>query len=85
MSIQDEVDTSMTTTTDPIALSIAEAAACAGLSRSLLYERIAAGELPIAHVGRRTLILVDDLRAFLERHRVGQEESPKRPSGRGKP
>lgn len=63
-----------TTTADPISLSITEAAACTGLSRSLLYERIAAGELPIARVGRRTLVLVDDLRAFLERNRVKRNE-----------
>lgn len=63
------------TTTDPIALSITEAAARSGLSRSLLYERIAAGELPTAHVGRRTLVFVDDLRTFLERHRVKRNEN----------
>jgi excisionase family DNA binding protein len=55
----------------PVALaySIPDAAPI-GISRSNLYEQIRAGEIPAIKIGARTLIGDDDLRAFLERHRV---------------
>ena len=53
----------------------AQAAAMSGLSRSLLYEAMATGELPSIRVRAARLILVDDLRAWLESHRIGQEQS----------
>jgi excisionase family DNA binding protein len=57
----------------PVALaySIPDAAARIGISRSNLYEQIRVGEIPTIKIGARTLIGDDDLRAFLERHRVG--------------
>ena len=48
-----------------IAISIAEAARRSGLSRSTVYEAIARGELKVRKAGRRSLILVDDLHAWL--------------------
>jgi excisionase family DNA binding protein len=56
----------------PVALaySIPDAAARIGISRSNLYEQIRVGEIPTIKIGARTLIGDDDLRAFLERHRV---------------
>jgi excisionase family DNA binding protein len=54
----------------PIAYSVREAAARLGISRSSLYLVIAPGEIPIAKIGSRTLILDDDLRAYLARQRV---------------
>jgi excisionase family DNA binding protein len=54
----------------PIACSVRDAAAPIGISRSSFYLLIARGEIPIAKVGNRTLILDDDLRAYLARQRV---------------
>ncbi len=41
-----------------------------GISRSKLYQIVAAGDLAIIKVGRRTLISDRDLRDFLDRHRA---------------
>jgi excisionase family DNA binding protein len=57
-------------TRSPIARSVRDAAACIGISRSVLYLVIGRGELPVVKVGSRTLILDDDLRAYLARQRV---------------
>jgi excisionase family DNA binding protein len=48
----------------PIAYSIKQAAASAGVSRSQLYNEIANGNLPARKRGRSTLVLHDDLIAW---------------------
>jgi excisionase family DNA binding protein len=48
-----------------LAISIAEAARRAGVGRSSIYEAIRRGELLVRKCGRRSLILLDDLRAWL--------------------
>ena len=53
-----------------LAYSIPEAAARISLSRSRLYELIASGEIAFVEIGTRTVICEDDLRAFLDRHRI---------------
>lgn len=50
---------------DPIAISIAEAGRMAGLGRTSIYAAIQRGQLKTRHFGRRTLIEVDSIRAFL--------------------
>jgi excisionase family DNA binding protein len=55
---------------ETLAYSVPDAAARLGISRSGLYLLIARGEIPIAKVGHRTLVLDDDLRAYLAAHRV---------------
>jgi excisionase family DNA binding protein len=55
---------------DRLAYRIPAAVAATDIPRSKIYTLIAAGELPVIHVGRTTLILAADLRAFLERRRV---------------
>lgn len=47
------------------AISIIEAARRAGVGRSSIYEAINRGEIPLRKNGRRSLILVDDLRAWV--------------------
>lgn len=56
--------------TFPLAHSVPDAARRIGISRSGLYILIGRGEIAVAKVGHRTLILDDDLRAYLTRHRV---------------
>jgi excisionase family DNA binding protein len=49
-----------------LAYSPANAARQAGISRSRLYELIAAGKLPARKLGHRTLILRGDLERYLD-------------------
>ena len=64
-----------------IAYSVPNAAMRAGISRSMLYELIAVGDVPIVKVRGRSLVLDSDLRAFLERCRVASASTgaPARP------
>jgi excisionase family DNA binding protein len=50
---------------EKLAYSVKEAATASGISKSLVYQKIKAGELPAKRLGVRTLILADDLQAFL--------------------
>jgi hypothetical protein len=47
------------------AVSIAEASAMSGVGRTRLYAEIANGNLQARKFGRRTIVLVNDLKAFL--------------------
>jgi len=51
---------------EPLALSIAEACSVARAGRTALYEAIRSGSLRAVKRGRRTLVLADDLRRYLE-------------------
>jgi len=53
-----------------IALTIKEAAAACGISRTTLYGLIKAGELIPVKIGVRTLIPHADLEALIERKRA---------------
>ena len=50
---------------EKLAYSIAELPAIVSLGRSHIYEEIRAGRLRTIKAGRRTLVLADDLRAWL--------------------
>lgn len=50
----------------PLAYSPDEAAKLCGIGRTRLYEAIRAGQLPAHKFGRRTVILAESLRAFLD-------------------
>lgn len=51
----------------PIAVVPEEAARASGTTRTAVYEAIARGDLVSFKAGRRRLILVDELRAWLNR------------------
>ena len=50
---------------DRIAVPISEACRISGIGRSKLYEMIKTGDVRIAKVGRRSLVLIESLRALL--------------------
>lgn len=51
---------------EPIALQIPDAVKVSGLGRSSIYKAIQEGKLPTRKAGKRTLILADDLRKFID-------------------
>jgi excisionase family DNA binding protein len=50
----------------PLAYSIAEACSVARAGRTALYEAIRSGALRAVKRGRRTIVLAEDLRRYLE-------------------
>ena len=52
---------------DPLAFTIPQAMSTAGIRKTSLYAAIKRGDLRAKKSGRRTLILRDDLHAWLER------------------
>jgi excisionase family DNA binding protein len=52
---------------EQLALTISEACAAARIGRTSLYQAIETGTLRAVKRGRRTLVLPDDLRDWLER------------------
>jgi hypothetical protein len=58
-----------------IGLSISEAAKAASLGRSSIYEALGRGSLVGKKLGRRTIILDSDLRAFLAALRPAKPQS----------
>jgi excisionase family DNA binding protein len=50
----------------PMAVSIAQAVGLTGVGRSTLYKAIKRGDLPMRKVGRRTLLLTEDIRRWIQ-------------------
>jgi excisionase family DNA binding protein len=49
----------------PLSYSVADVVKLSGVGRTVLYEEIKAGRLKAHKLGRRTLILTDDLQHWL--------------------
>ncbi|MFN3699972.1 MAG: helix-turn-helix transcriptional regulator [Alphaproteobacteria bacterium] len=49
----------------PLSLSIEEVLTATGLGRTKLYQLISSGKLKARKIGKRTIILQEDLQAFL--------------------
>ena len=64
----------------PISYSIRGAVAASGICRSTLYELIGTGKLRKRKVGRKTIIMHDDLKAVLEALPDSDPPAKKRPS-----
>lgn len=50
---------------EPLAVPISEACRLGGIGRSTIYSEISKGNLRVHKIGRRTVIAMDDLRAWL--------------------
>ena len=57
--------------TEPLLLTIPEAARLLSIGRTLAYELIAAGELEVVHINRAARVPLDAVHAFVERRRAG--------------
>jgi excisionase family DNA binding protein len=57
-------------TLEPLAYTVKDAARVLGVSRGMLYELMATGELPSTKLGSRRLIRREAIVSLLERHEV---------------
>jgi excisionase family DNA binding protein len=64
--MEDAMRTTEDAVGDRLAISVVDAARLTGLGRTSIYAAIATGALTSRKFGRRTLILRDDLRAWVE-------------------
>ena len=55
---------------EPLTMRIPEAARLLSISRSSFYRLLGNGEIEIAKSGRKTLVIVESLKAFIARNRV---------------
>lgn len=53
----------------PMAYSVVDAARVLGIGKSKLYELVKQGEIETIKIGSRTLVLHDQLAAFVDRQR----------------
>ena len=55
---------------EPILLTVVEAARKLSIGRTLTYELIGSGQLEVVHIGRATRVPIDAVHAFVERRRT---------------
>jgi excisionase family DNA binding protein len=69
---ENKVSSALSTFSSRLAYGIEGAADALDLSRSRIYELIAAGQIAACKVGKRTIIPATELAAFLDRHQVAR-------------
>jgi len=52
--------------TNPITCTIADACRLSGIGRTTLYSLLSAGDIRSVRIGRRRLVVVESLRAYLD-------------------
>lgn len=57
-----------------LTFSLADAASAIGVGKSTLHELIATGKIPVRKLGRRSLILREDLEAYVQSLPVSGEQ-----------
>lgn len=55
---------------DRLAVRVPDAAQILSISRAAVYRLLSAGEIEASKSGQKTLIIVESLKAFIERNRV---------------
>ncbi len=55
---------------DRLTVRVPDAAQILSISRAAVYRLLSAGEIEASKSGQKTLIIVDSLKAFIERNRV---------------
>jgi len=68
----------MASDSDVITATISRSREISGISRSRIYEMLAAGELEWVHVGARRLILIDSYRRLLVKLKAADAEAGNR-------
>ena len=63
-----------TETEGKLALTVAEAAARIGISPQLYYEGVRSHEVPFRRIGRRIIVPLRDLEAYMGIQQAGKEE-----------
>jgi excisionase family DNA binding protein len=58
--------TSIETQANRLAFSLADAASAISVGKSTLHQLIATGKLPVRKLGRRSLVLREDLEGYLQ-------------------
>jgi excisionase family DNA binding protein len=60
---------------EKLGYSVEEAAETMGIGRTTVYELLGSGELDSIKVGRRRVILADDIRAYFASRRASAQDS----------
>ncbi|MEQ8817864.1 MAG: helix-turn-helix domain-containing protein [Thalassobaculum sp.] len=61
------------TTPERVAVSVEDAAAMVGIGRTTLYAAMGSGSLPSLKIGKRRLIRVDALKAWIASHEIERD------------
>lgn len=64
-------NTSEVTGLDPLLVSLDESRQKLGIGRTTHDRLVKEGELEVVKIGARTLVVVDSIRSYVERHRAG--------------
>lgn len=69
----------------PRLLDVPKTCASLGIGRSTFYELVARGEVEVVHIGRRALVPVDSIDAYIEKLRGSSERTAEAGAGGHRP